>query len=215
MKRILILMVLLSSFIFGAKIEVVGNGTVKVSPNIIKINLGIQTQKENLQEALSENQKSISALYETLNTMGIDKKDMTTSQFYLSYYKDEDKKDTYVISNNLEIKIRDMAKIDEVISTSTSMGVNNIWGLNFTAEEDSNLASEARKLALKDAKDKATEYANATGLKLGKIVEIVEIQTGNYNFETSMKATSFSKTSVYGPDQIDYNSSVKVIYELK
>ena len=215
MKRILILMVLLSSFIFGAKIDVVGNGTVKVSPNIIKINLGIQTQKENLQEALSENQKSISALYETLNTMGIDKKDMTTSQFYLSYYKDEDKKDTYVISNNLEIKIRDMAKIDEVISTSTSMGVNNIWGLNFTAEEDSNLASEARKLALKDAKAKATEYANATGLKLGKIVEIVEIQTGNYNFETSMKATSFSKTSVYGPDQIDYNSSVKVIYELK
>lgn len=215
MKKILILMVLLSSFIFGAKIEVVGNGTVKVSPNIIKINLGIQTQKENLQEALSENQKSISTLYETLNTMGIDKKDMTTSQFYLSYYKDEDKKDTYVISNNLEIKIRDMAKIDEVISTSTSMGVNNIWGLNFTAEENSNLASEARKLALKDAKDKATEYANATGLKLGKIVEIVEIQTGNYNFETSMKATSFSKTSVYGPDQIDYNASVKVIYELK
>ncbi len=131
MKKLLLGICLLSSLTFAAKIEVIGQGVVKTAPNVIQTNLGIQTQKETVQDAMETNQKLISSLYEKLIALGIDKKDIVTSQFYLNYYKNEDKKDVYTVSNNLEIKIRDLKKINEVLSISTKEGVNNIWGINF------------------------------------------------------------------------------------
>ena len=119
MKKLLLGVCLLSSLTFAAKIEVIGQGVVKTAPNVIQTNLGIQTQKETVQDAMETNQKLISSLYEKLIALGIEKKDIVTSQFYLNYYKNEDKKDVYTVSNNLEIKIRD--SLHQYISGSNQM----------------------------------------------------------------------------------------------
>ena len=72
MKKLLLGVCLLSSLTFAAKIEVIGQGVVKTAPNVIQTNLGIQTQKETVQDALETNQTLISSLYEKLIALGIE-----------------------------------------------------------------------------------------------------------------------------------------------
>lgn len=215
MKKLLLGVCLLNSLTFAAKIEVVGQGVVKTAPNVIQTNLGIQTQKETVQDAMETNQKLISSLYEKLIALGIEKKDIVTSQFYLNYYKNEDKKDVYTVSNNLEIKIRDLKKINDVLSISTKEGVNNIWGINFVADGNDDLAKKARIAAIENAKLKATEYAKAAGMKITGIIEISEIQNTNYGFVGMAKSKSFNDSAVYGPEELEFTDSIKVIYEMK
>lgn len=214
MKKIIIMLVL-SFSVFAGKIEVIGQGNVKAEPNIVKTNLGIQTQKETVKEAMEVNQKLISNLYEKLTALGIEKKDISTSQFYLSYYLDQDKKDVYTVSNNLEVKVRDLNKINEVLSISTGVGVNNIWGINFVSDNSEALSKKARVAAIEDAKKKASEYAKAAGMTLGKVIEISEVQSYNYGFETQAKLMGSSADSVYSPSELSYTESVKVVFDLK
>ena len=215
MKKILLGVCLLSSLAFAAKIEVIGQGVVKTAPNVIQTNLGIQTQKETVQDAMETNQKMISNLYEKLIALGIEKKDIVTSQFYLNYYKNEDQKDVYTVSNNLEIKIRDLKKINEVLSISTKEGVNNIWGINFVTDGSEDLAKKARAAAMENAKLKATEYAKAAGMKITGVLEISEVQSNNYGFIGMAKSKSLNDSAVYGPEELEFTDSVKVIYEMK
>lgn len=215
MKKLLLGVCLLSSLTFAAKIEVIGQGVVKTVPNVIQTNLGIQTQKETVQDAMETNQKLISNLYEKLIALGIEKKDIVTSQFYLNYYKNEDKKDVYTVSNNLEIKIRDLKKINDVLSISTKEGVNNIWGINFVTDGNVDLAKKARIAAIENAKLKATEYAKAAGMKITGILEISEIQNNSYGFTGMAKSNSFNESAVYGPEELEFTDSVRVIYEIK
>ena len=215
MKKILT-MLLLSLSIFGAKIEVTGQGVVKAEPNIIKTNLGIHTQRPTVGEAMEINKSMINKLYEKLIDLGIDKKDINTSQFYLNYYLDQNKNDVYTVTNNLEVKIRDLNKINDVLATSTEVGVNNIWGINFVSDNTENLAKDARIAAIQDARKKAEELAKASGMRLGKILEIVELQSYNYGFETRAKTMAYGTGDmVFSPSELSYSESVKVIYELK
>lgn len=214
MKKIVI-MILLSLSAFAAKLEVIGQGLIKAEPNIVKINLGVQTQKTTVGEAMDVNKKLISDLYNKLVTLGIEKKDITTSQFYLNYYLDQDKKDVYTVSNNLEVRVKNLDKLNEILSTSTEVGVNNIWGINFVNDNTEELAKKARIAAVEDAKKKATEYAKASGMTLGKVLELSEVQSYNYGFETKAKTASFGGDMVYSPSELTYSESVKVIYELK
>ena len=81
MKKILLGVCLLSSLAFAAKIEVIGQGVVKTAPNVIQTNLGIQTQKETVQDAMETNQKMINNLYEKLIALGIEKKILSLLSF--------------------------------------------------------------------------------------------------------------------------------------
>lgn len=215
MKKLLLGITLLSSLTFAAKLEVIGVGVIKTAPNVIQTNLGIQTQKETVQDAMETNQKLISSLYEKLIALGIEKKDIVTSQFYLNYYKNEDKKDVYTVSNNLEIKIRDLKKINEVLSLSTKEGVNNIWGINFVTDASDDLAKKARTAAMENAKSKASEYAKAAGMKITGVIEISEVQNNNFGFVGMAKSKSFNDSAVYGPEELEFTDSVRVIYEIK
>ena len=117
--------------------------------------------------------------------------------------------------NNLEIKIRDLKKINEVLSISTKEGVNNIWGINFVTDGSEDLAKKARAAAMENAKLKATEYAKAAGMKITGVLEISEVQSNNYGFIGMAKSKSLNDSAVYGPEELEFTDSVKVIYEMK
>ena len=52
----------------------------------------------------------------------------------------------------------------------TESGVNRIDGVDFQSSKTAMYEAEARTLAVKEAKQKATDYANALGQKVGKAI---------------------------------------------
>ncbi len=75
---------------------------------------------------------------------------------------------------SLQVKVRDLNKVNQVVDAATAAGVNQVNSINFTVSDLEKYQKEARDKAIADAKKKASELASATGLRLGRIVNVYE-----------------------------------------
>jgi hypothetical protein len=61
-----------------------------------------------------------------------------------------------------------------LLDEAVNAGANSINGVTFSVDDQTAAASEARRLAVEDARTKAEELAAAAGLTLGSVVSIAE-----------------------------------------
>lgn len=87
---------------------------------------------------------------------------------------------SYSVNSTLQVKIKDLQKVNDVIDTATQNGANQIYGVSFTLADKEKVLSEARKLAIANAKKKATEIAGQAGINLGRIVNIYDNESTPY-----------------------------------
>src|SRR5262249_40160719 len=93
-------------------------------------------------------------------------------------------------------------------------GANNVWGVSFELEKDDALVSAARVKAVEHAKRDADELARLTGVKLGKVISISEVERsvepGQPVFD--LKAASSSVPIEGG--QVTVRQTVEIVYAL-
>ena len=160
--------------------DVTGEGLAAAVPDTAKINLGIEVENPSVTQAQQEANKAINNISEKLISIGVKKEDIKTTSYNV-YPKREYKEgkstiNGYQVNVNLSVEIDDLEKINQAIDSATSMGANQIGQLNLTISDDEKkkLLQQARKEAVKNAKQQATDLANAAGVKLGKIVNLRE-----------------------------------------
>jgi len=164
----------------GEPFVVSGEGKVSVTPDIAKIDLGIQDSGASLKTVQDSINKKSKTLVDALKKLGIAEADIKTTSYnvYPQYdYTNPNSRITgYQASTNYEVTIKDFDKINNVIAVSTGAGANMVGGVNFELNEvtKKQKLQEARSLAVKEAKDKAEGLAKAAGINLGKIINISE-----------------------------------------
>lgn len=86
----------------------------------------------------------------------------------------------YTVTQNLEINVKDLAKVNKAIDSATANGANMVGGTNFTFSDElqKKLENQARIQAVNNAKEKAQSLANASGIRLGKVVNVIESGNG-------------------------------------
>lgn len=168
----------------SGKLNVNGKGSISVTPDIAYINIGVVTENENASVAQQENNKLMQDVIKEIKDLGIDKKDMVTSGFSVykrKDYNDEKEKSYYVVSNELNITVKNIDDLGRIIDVSTKNGANNINGITFDYIEKEKVYNEALKLAMKDAKVKANVISSTFGRAVGVPLEVNEIKTySNY-----------------------------------
>jgi len=118
----------------------------------------------------------------------------------------------YNVSNQVSVKVRDISKVADVINAAVDAGANNLFGLEFGVENIKAKESEARKLALDDARAKAAELAEAAGVTLGDIVSISEYSAGvpiNANVRMDMGGSA-----VIQPGQQEISATLDVTFAI-
>lgn len=80
----------------------------------------------------------------------------------------------YVVMNTLEVVYPDLTRAGDLIAAAVAGGANNSWGLGFEVSDPKPLQAEARSQALADAKKRAEQIAQATGVKLGRVLSVSE-----------------------------------------
>ena len=82
----------------------------------------------------------------------------------------------YQASNSIDVKIRKLDAASQTLALIVSTGGNatRINSVNYSIEDDSQLVKDARARAFDDAKDRAEQYAELSGLTLGKVISISE-----------------------------------------
>lgn len=156
-----------------------GQGKVYAKPDIAIIDLSVITEGKNIKEVQNENSEKMNGVIEFLKSFGIEEKDIKTINYQIyPRYDYEGRKVPqiidYEITQTLEVKIRNLDKIGELLDESVGAGINQVSSLRFWVDNDDALREEARNLAIKDARERAVKLASQLGIKLGKMLNFSE-----------------------------------------
>ena len=162
-----------------AAISVTGEATVLVPPDLAEIDGGVTSEAKTAREASEANNAAMCKVLQALKGAGIEEKDVQTARLSLQPQSAPNRSGPsaiagYRASNRVTIRVRDVAKVANVIDTLVGAGANEIGGINFMVSQASKLLDEAREQAVADARRKAEIYAKAAGVTLGAPLSISE-----------------------------------------
>jgi uncharacterized protein YggE len=167
--------------LLGRSITVVGTGEASAKPDMAEISMGVVTQAATAGEALSANNAAMDRLLKLLAGSGIADKDVQTTQFSVSpQYRHEPRGQApptitgYNVTNQVRVKVRQMASLGKVLDQAVGEGANQVHGISFSVAEPESLLDAARRDAVGDAKRRAQLYAEAAGVKVGRVLLIQE-----------------------------------------
>lgn len=205
-------------------LSVSGLGVVYLTPDIAYINVGVNTQRENASEAVKVNKEQTTAVIQAIKDFGVDAKDIRTTNFSIWSNPQYDefgqvKGTNYSVDNTVNVTIRDLDKLGDLLDAAIQAGANSIYSIQFDVEDKTEANKQARILAVENAKTQALELAGAAG------VELEEIQSISY-FESSPVPYFEGKGGGGGadvanaavpiqPGQLAISVSVNMVYGIK
>lgn len=214
--------------VFQGSITVVGVGKVTVVPDVVQIQLGVETISDTVAAATVENDKVMDAVLAALKKEGVAEKDIQTS--YYSIYPEYDQRRVgdevkpsqivgYRVSNSVSVVIRDtqgMEKVSAVLEAVVEAGANNVGGITFTLDDPQAVEDQARALAVADAKRRAEDLARLTGVTLGQVTYVSEVITGSpipMSREMAVPAAVGGGPGIL-PGEQDYSVSIQITYAI-
>jgi len=208
-------------------VTVVGEGVVKIKPDIAQVNIGVEVFKSTVKEASASTNEIMDAVTAALIKTGVAEKDIQTSGFSIWVERVngpdgsiDDTKNLYHVSNTVFATVRAIDSVGATLDAAIEAGANNIYGVNFALDNPKSMESDARSMAVENAKAKADELASLNGATVGDVISISEvIGQGGGNFGGNFAAASMSGmggggTSV-SPGELSLTMQVQITYELK
>lgn len=161
--------------------DVSGTAKKSVTPDQATVDIGVRKQGKTVKEAQSAGNAVLDQLVKELKKIGISEKDIKTTNYSVNpeYAPENFQKITgYVVYANTEVTVKDgnFEKIEQVMDLAGSLGLERVGGLRFGLSEEleKSVKDEVRVLAISEAKEKAESLAKIAGMKLGKIINVVE-----------------------------------------
>ncbi len=161
-------------------IHVTGQGEASGKPDLAEVNAGVQTFAKTVIDASRQNQAIVEKIMQALGEQGIEARDIQTSNYSIWAEQDYSREGEpgkeritgFRVSNIVHVKVRDIAKIGEVLAAVTNAGANSINGIQFTVQDTQQLEEEARKAAMADARARAESLASLAGVELGEVLTL-------------------------------------------
>jgi uncharacterized protein len=157
-------------------VTVTGTSTIKASPDEAIVSLGVQTQANTAQGALSDNAAKMTKVLAALADQGIAKSDIATSyvSLYPTYGSNGQDITGYQAQNQIDVTIHDLSKVGQVIDAAVGAGANLTNGITFQLSDQNQGVNQALADAVKNARDKAETLAAAGDASLGDVITIQE-----------------------------------------
>jgi len=203
-------------------ITVRGQGEARGAPDLAMVQIGVQTRSSEAGKAVSQNSAHVRKIGEALAGHGVEERDVQTVNFSVTPRQDRDRQTgqpvgpiTFIVDHALAVRVRDLARLGDVLGASVTAGANHIQAIQFEASEPGALEARARKAAMADARERAQQLAAAAGVTLGGPVSIVE-SDGRPGPTPRFAAEAASVASVpVAPGQLTVGVGVLVVYSIE
>ncbi len=201
------------------QVTVVGAGQVQGTPDTLTANVSIDATAPDVTAAMNRSSDRTRAVIDALiNNAKVDRKDISTSSVNLQpqYGPDSSAITGYHASNSLAVKIRNLGSASQTLALIVSTGgdATRINSVDYSIEDDSQLVKDARARAFNDAKARAEQYAQLSGLDLGKVISISEVG-GSASPPAPPMPRAAAAPVPLEPGQQTVSFSVTVIWELR
>lgn len=177
-----------------------GVGKITVVPDVAQFTFGVITEGgENLSDLQGQNATRVNRVIDFLKDSGIDEVDIETRRLNISpRYQRFDcfggrgvvcppaEIVGYTIDQSVRVKVRDLDSVGDVFAGVIENGANTASNLLFVVDDPTEFENQARAEAIADAERKARAVADASGVRVGKLLSIDEIsQSPRFDFALS------------------------------
>lgn len=236
MRRILLSLMLLlfSSLCAWAQndkplITVSGQAEISVTPDMAVFNLRVVTLDKDLAKSKALNDEKVSKTLAMAKDYKIAPEDVQTTYIsvdtnYTDYQEGKPRVFLgYEVSKKIVLTLRDMSRIESLLSDVIKTGVNRVEGIDFRTTQIRQHKDRARQMAIRAAQEKAIALTKEIGQTIGKACFIREEGIGGSGATNNFAANTSSSTSGDYSDaegtiaigQIPVTARVIVSFELK
>jgi len=214
-------------------IQVSGEGSITMAPDLALLNVGVEATGATVSEARQEAATAMNDIVDALHSQDIKDKDIRTRFFNISPRYDfqevleggiRNHKQVlvgYMVSNSASIKIRNLDSVGAIVDDVAEAGrdATRINGISFTVEDPSPFMVSLREQAIMDALAKAHQFADVTGVALGRLVLISESGRGTPVVGPVMENTLFAKSAAAPTEisggELEIRMTVQAVFDIE
>lgn len=208
-------------------ITVTGEGEIYAKPDVGVIDISVKTENKDVSKASDENNLKMNDIIDMIKSQEVEEKDIKTSGYNINpIYQWEDKTGKrsltgYEVTQSINVKIRDLSKVGNIISQATEKGANSVGNLYFIIDNDDQLKADAKKLAIEDAKKKAKELERTLGVRMVRIVNFSDntynptYSSYDYGYSGAIKLESSVAAPTISTGQNKITSTVVITYAIQ
>jgi uncharacterized protein len=201
------------------QVTVVGSGQVQGVPDTLTADVGIEFTAPDVTAAMNQTNDRQQAVINALTGAGVDHKDISTTEVNLQPEHDSsgDIITGYRATNSIRVKIHPTDSASHVLAVIVGTGgdATRINSVSYSIADDSQLVKDARTHAFQDAKNRAEQYAQLSGLKLGKIISITEASGGASTMPPAPPRGGIAESVPLEPGQQTVSFSVTAVWQLQ
>ena len=201
------------------EVTVVGSGQVQGVPDTLTADVGIEFTAPDVTVAMNQTNDRQQAVINALTGAGLDRKDISTTEVSLQarYDSSGGAITGYRADNSIRVKIHPADSASHVLAVIVGAGgdATRINSVSYSIADDSQLVRDARTRAFQDAKNRAEQYAQLSGLKLDKVISISETSGGAATTPPAPPRSGMQAAVPLEPGQQTVSFSVTVVWQLR
>lgn len=219
----------------GPTLDVTGRGSIGAVPDTAMLSLGAVQQAKDAQAAQEAVNRIVQEAINRIKEAGVDEAQIQTAgvSLYPVYSNEmprpmgagvghegaqEPQIVAYRASNTLQIEVRDLTKVGDVIDAAIGAGANQMHGLSYELRNDTAARRDALRRAVERARAEAEAVSAALGLALG---EVVHVEVGDFGFRPpmpmmgrAMAMEAMAAPTPTEPGQVRVEATVSISYRL-
>ena len=189
--------------------SVTGTATMSVSPDLVNIQLGVDTQAKTAQEAVSENAQAMNATITAIQNLGITSNETGTTGFtidpvynqtgpYPPYNEYKNDLVGYKVSDTLLVKTTKLGLAGNILDAAVGAGANRVDNVSFllSPAKQQSVQNDLISQAVLDAQSKAEKALSPLGQK---IIGVKSVNLSEFNIPQPVQVYGMARMSVPEP----------------
>jgi hypothetical protein len=169
-------------------ISVTGEGEAVSIPDVATFSFTVSSDAKLVSDAQRNVTEKVNAIIAELETLGIDKKDIKTTDYSVwpKYVygttacsptfcpPSRQTQDGYTANHSISVIVRKTEDAGEALALAGEKGATGLSNISFTVDDPNKVLDEARAQAIEDAKSKAKLLSKELGVKLVRVVNFYD-----------------------------------------
>ncbi|WP_417614677.1 SIMPL domain-containing protein [Oceanisphaera sp.] len=203
-----------------------GQAEIRVAPDMATLSVGVTALKPDSRTAKEEVDTRVAALFSSLASLGVSKKDIdsgniiTRPDYQYGKNGNPPKLLGYQAERQISIRLYDLDLLSQALNKILEQGVQNIQQVSYGRRNADELRQQARLAAVANARELAEELSLAVDRKLGEVyaIEYQPSRSGapprHYGMMSSKMGSEEALDASYVQNEIEFSDQVQIVFNL-
>ncbi|MDP9484143.1 MAG: SIMPL domain-containing protein [Chloroflexota bacterium] len=161
-------------------IAVTGTGRASTIPDVADVRLGVVVTRPTVAEARGAAAETSARVLQALAAIGINRTDVRTASLIVQpeydYQDGVQQLRGQSVTHQYLVTVSDLERLGTVVDDGLLAGATSLDGVAFRTADPAPAHAAARVAAYRDARSRAKALAVEAGVRLGKVLEIAEVE---------------------------------------